>query len=68
MKIIQASAHPSNLDPAAALVASDRGNCDWAIYSVTGGFVLTLRDGRAVDGLFPTQTAAEAAIPAALTH
>lgn len=63
MNLIPTSQHPSNLDPAARIVAAD-ANCAWTIYSVTGGFVLTLRDGMAVDGLFPTQAAAQQAIGA----
>jgi hypothetical protein len=66
MQIIPLAQHASNLDPSARVVAEDHSNCDWVIYAVTGGFVLTLRDGRAVDGLFPTQAAAQQAVTHAI--
>lgn len=65
MKIIPLASHASNLDKTAKIVASDR-NLDWTIYSVRGGFVLTLHGLRAVDGLYPTEREAHADVATAL--
>ena len=64
--IISTAKHPSNLDPTSRLVAGDR-ECRWSIYSVKGGYVLTLgydvaEGGRCVDGLFPSEMAARNAL------
>ncbi len=66
MNIIPLSAHPSNLDKSAHIVAEDRRG-DWTIYSVKGGFVVTIWGNRAVEALFPTQAEALAATNTALT-
>jgi|GEM_PF-4802845 len=61
-KLIPIRQHPANCDPRARLVVEDR-RAGWAVYSVTGGYVL-ITEGLAVDGLFPSaQAACSAVIP-----
>jgi hypothetical protein len=73
--IIPLNEHPSNLDKTARIVAEDRAGT-WTIYSVKGGFVVTLpgswgTDGipglRAIEGVFETEAEASQNTNPALT-
>lgn len=65
MRLVRLSEHPNNLDPTARIVASGP-LCAWTIFSVAGGFLLSLSDGQAVLEVFPTEAAAHAALTAGL--